>query len=163
MTQNLYDLLEGLWPHVSWGHMHDSIQIIVSNSHKIHQNMWVEQPLKKTFNQRLVTPRWPLTPLLLWSHVWLYPRIIVSQVSYLYRHMYVLEKYIQNEWSHSLFLSLVQEGETDNKGPHENNLGHISGHHFILTKITNSVLKIHFTSRQLSLLKWNQVPVLVNT
>ena len=25
-----------------------------------------------------MTPRWPLTPLLLMSHVWLYPRIIVS-------------------------------------------------------------------------------------
>ena len=32
----------------------------------------------KNLNQRSVTPRWPLTPHLLRSHVWLYPRIIVS-------------------------------------------------------------------------------------
>ena len=30
-------------------------------------------------NQRSLTPRWPLTPHLLRSHVWLYPRIIVSK------------------------------------------------------------------------------------
>ena len=34
---------------------------------------------KKTLNQRSLTPRWPLTPHLLRSHVWLYPRIIVSK------------------------------------------------------------------------------------
>ena len=32
----------------------------------------------KNLNQRSLTPRWPLTPCLLRSHVWLYPRIIVS-------------------------------------------------------------------------------------
>ena len=32
---------------------------------------------KKTLNQRSLTPRWPLTPHLLRSHVWLYPSIIV--------------------------------------------------------------------------------------
>ena len=32
---------------------------------------------KKNLNQRSLTPRWPLTPHLLRSHVWLYPRIIV--------------------------------------------------------------------------------------
>ena len=34
--------------------------------------------LSKNLNQRSLTPRWPLTPCLLRSHVWLYPRIIVS-------------------------------------------------------------------------------------
>ena len=34
---------------------------------------------KKTLNQRSLTPRWPLTPHLLRSHVCLYPRIIVSK------------------------------------------------------------------------------------
>ena len=34
---------------------------------------------KKNLNQRSLTPRWPLTPHLLRSHVWLYPRIIVSK------------------------------------------------------------------------------------
>ena len=34
---------------------------------------------KKNLNQMSLTPRWPLTPHLLRSHVWLYPRIIVSK------------------------------------------------------------------------------------
>ena len=34
---------------------------------------------KKNLNQRSLTPRWPLTPHLLRSHVWVYPRIIVSK------------------------------------------------------------------------------------
>ena len=33
----------------------------------------------KNLNQRSLTPRWPLTPHLLRSHVWLYPRIIASK------------------------------------------------------------------------------------
>ena len=33
----------------------------------------------KILKQRSLTPRWPLTPHLLRSHVWLYPRIIVSK------------------------------------------------------------------------------------
>ena len=33
----------------------------------------------KNLNQRSLTPRWPLTPCLLRSHVWLYPRIIASK------------------------------------------------------------------------------------
>ena len=33
----------------------------------------------KNLNQRSLTPRWPLTPCMLRSHVWLYPRIIVSK------------------------------------------------------------------------------------
>ena len=33
----------------------------------------------KNLNQRSLTSRWPLTPCLLRSHVWLYPRIIVSK------------------------------------------------------------------------------------
>ena len=33
----------------------------------------------KNLNQRSLTPRWPLTPHLLTSYVWLYPRIIVSK------------------------------------------------------------------------------------
>ena len=34
---------------------------------------------KKNLNQRSLTPRWPLTPHLLSSHVWLCPRIILSK------------------------------------------------------------------------------------
>ena len=47
---------------------------------KIHQSMWIQWPfLQKNLNQRSLTPRWPLTPHLLRSHVWLYLRIIVSK------------------------------------------------------------------------------------
>ena len=42
--------------------------------------MWIHWPFfPKNLNQRSLTPRWPLTPCLLRSHVWLYPRIIVSK------------------------------------------------------------------------------------
>ena len=47
---------------------------------KIHLSMWIQWLfLQKNLNQRSLTPRWPLTPHLLRSHVWLYPRIIVSK------------------------------------------------------------------------------------
>ena len=85
-------------------------------------------------NQRSLTPRWPLTPCLLRSHVWLYPRIIVSKshdnssmyvdtvINFANYHIhthttyyvhtytyYVLRTYyVQNEWSHSLLLNSVQ-------------------------------------------------------
>ena len=36
-------------------------------------------PFCKNLNQRSLTPRWPLTPHLVRSYVWLYPRIIVSK------------------------------------------------------------------------------------
>ena len=36
-------------------------------------------PFFKNFNQRSLTPRWPLTSCLLRLHMWLYPRIIVSK------------------------------------------------------------------------------------
>ena len=42
--------------------------------------MWIHWPFFfKNLNQRSLTPRWPLTPCLLRSHVWLYLRIIVSK------------------------------------------------------------------------------------
>ena len=53
-----------------------------------HCNIRFENTLKyvgtltlfsKNLNQTSLTPRWPLTPCLLRSHVWLYPRIIVSK------------------------------------------------------------------------------------
>ena len=55
--------------------------IIVILDLKIHQSMWIHWPFFQKFvlNQRSLTPRWPLTPCLLRSHVWLYPRIIVSK------------------------------------------------------------------------------------
>ena len=82
-------------------------------------------PFCKNLNQRSLTPRWPLTPHLLRSHVWLNPRIIVSKshgntlmyvdtvINFANYHIhihstYYITYYIQNEWSHSLFLNSVQ-------------------------------------------------------
>ena len=83
----------------------------------------------KNLNQRSLTPRWPLTPCLLRSYVWLYPRIIVSKshdntsmyvdtvINFAKYHIhigllhttYILRTYyVQNEWSHSLLLNSVQ-------------------------------------------------------
>ena len=77
----------------------------------------------KNLNQRSLTPRWLLTPHLLRSCVWRYPRIIVSKshgntsmyvdtvinFAKYHIHMYILRTYtwyyVQNEWSHSLFLN----------------------------------------------------------
>ena len=85
----------------------------------------------KNINQRSLNPRWPLTPCLLRSHVWLYPRIIVSKSHdntsmyvdtvinfakyHIHTHIYYVHTtyllrtyYVQNEWSHSLLLNSVQ-------------------------------------------------------
>ena len=74
--------LDDLWPRICWGLMCDSTQgSLCPSPMKIHQSMWIQWPFlqKKNLNQRSLTPRWPLTPHLLRSHVWLYPRIIVSK------------------------------------------------------------------------------------
>ena len=75
---------------------------------------------QKNLNQRSLTPRWPLTPCLLGSHVWLYPRIIVSKshdntsmyvdtvINFAKYHIHTYTYYVQNEWSHSLLLNSVQ-------------------------------------------------------
>ena len=85
-----------------------------------------------------LTPRWPLTPCLLRSHVWLHPRIMVSKShgntsmyvdtvinfanyhihTYTYIHTtYKLRTYyVQNEWSHSLLLNSVQERQKLSSG-----------------------------------------------
>ena len=87
----------------------------------------------KNLNQRSLTPTWPLTPCQLRSHVWLYPRIIVSKfhdntsmyvdtvinfanyhihthTTYILRTYYILRStyHVQNVWSHSLLLNSVQ-------------------------------------------------------
>ena len=73
--------LDDLWPHICWGLMCNSTQgSLCPSPMKIHQSMWIQWPFcKKNLNQGSFTPRWPLTPYLLRSHVWLYPRIIVSK------------------------------------------------------------------------------------
>ena len=83
-------------------------------------------PFSKNLNQRSLTPRWPLTPCLLRSHMWLYPRIIVSKshdntsmyvdtvINFAKYHIHTYTYYVhttyyvQNEWSHSLLLNSVQ-------------------------------------------------------
>ena len=81
---------------------------------------YVDTLFSKNLNQRSLTPRWPLTPCLLRSHVWLYPRIIVSKshdntsmyvdtvINFAKYHIHTHTYYIQNEWSHSLLLNSVQ-------------------------------------------------------
>ena len=73
---------DDLWPNFCWGHMCDSIQgSFYPSPMKICQSMWIQWPFffSKTWTIRSLTPRWSLTPYLLRSHVWLYPRIIVSK------------------------------------------------------------------------------------
>ena len=73
--------LDDLWPRICWGLMCDSTQGSLCpspwNTSKYVDTMTFFA--KKNLNQRSLTPRWPLTPHLLRSHVWLYPRIIVSK------------------------------------------------------------------------------------
>ena len=72
--------LDDLWPHICWGHMCDSTQgSLYPSPMKIHQSMWIQWPFLQKLEPRSLTPRWPLTPHLLRSHVWFYPRIIVSK------------------------------------------------------------------------------------
>ena len=96
--------------------------IIVILDLKIYQSMWLHWPFffSKNLNQRSLTPRWPLTPCLLRSHVWLYPRIMCPspmtihqcmwiQWSILQNTTYILHTYyVQNEWSHTCSLFSVQ-------------------------------------------------------
>ena len=70
--------LDDLWLHICWGHMCDSTQgSLCPSPMKIHQSMW--RPFLQKLEPKVIDPRWPLTPHLLRSHVWLYPRIIVSK------------------------------------------------------------------------------------
>ena len=72
--------LDALWPRVCWGHVCDSTHgSFCLSPMKIHESMWIQWPFFKNLNQRSLTSRWPLTPHLLKSHVWLYSRFIVSK------------------------------------------------------------------------------------
>ena len=57
----------------------DTVINCVQVPQKYNKVCGYSDPFFKTLNQRSLTPRWPLTPCLLRSHVWLYPRIIVSK------------------------------------------------------------------------------------
>ena len=72
--------LDDLWPHICWGHMCDSTQgSFCPSPMKIHQSMWIQWTFLLKLEPKVIDPRWPLTPHLLRSHVWLCPRIIVSK------------------------------------------------------------------------------------
>ena len=71
-------------PHISKLRSHVRLYrriYIASNSHK-NTSKHVHRPTViiffKNLNQRSMTPKWPLTPTLMRSHVWLNPRISVS-------------------------------------------------------------------------------------
>ena len=124
--------LDDLWPHVCWGHMCYSTQgtLIVSKSHE-NTSKYVDTVtlFSKTRTKGHLTPRWPLNPCLLRSHVWLYQRIIVSKSHgntsmYMYVDTVInfakwshttctlqhTTYYVQNEWSQSL--TELSSGET---------------------------------------------------
>ena len=71
-----------LTPLLLRSHVWLCLRIILS---KFHENNYVKVCgysdlfFFKNLNQRSWTPRWPLTPSLLRSHVWRYPRILVSK------------------------------------------------------------------------------------
>ena len=79
---------DDLWSHICWGLMCDSTQHCVQVPWIYIKVCGYSDPFCKNLNQRSLTPRWPLTPHLLRSHVWLYPRIIVSK-SHGYTSMYL--------------------------------------------------------------------------
>ena len=73
--------LDDLWPHICWG-----LKCVTLPKDHCVQVPWkyikvcgYSDFFCKNLKQRSLTPRWPLTPHLLRSHVWLYPRIIVSK------------------------------------------------------------------------------------
>ena len=114
--------LDDLWPHVCWGHKFDSTQgLLCLRPMKIYQSMWIQWLFFKKLEQRSLTPRWPLTPRLLRSHMWLYHNDHCVQVPWEYINVcgnsdqfckiphtylqttytrYIHTYYIQNEWSH---------------------------------------------------------------
>ena len=111
--------LDDLWPHICWGLMCDSTGSLCPSPMKIHQK-YVDTVTR--FAKTWTKGHWPLDdlwpPHLLRSHVWLYPRIIVSKshgntsmyvytvINFANSHIhttYILHTYyIQNQWSHSL-------------------------------------------------------------
>ena len=52
-------------------------------------------PIPVKVRKRSLTPRWPLTPRLLMSHVWLYPRIIVSKSHEIHQSMWIQWPFLQ--------------------------------------------------------------------
>ena len=124
----------------------------------------------KNLNQRSLTPRWPLTPSLLSSHVWLYPRITVSKshdntsmyvdtvinfakyhihTTYYVHTTYILRTYyVQNEWSHSLLLNSVQARQK--KWEHVKTLFVVFYKRTLMGKIYDAKFPSHPSQQQLT-------------
>ena len=108
--------LDDLWPQVCWSHILWLYpRIIVSKSHE-NTSVWIQWPLSKTYTKG----QWPLDdlwPQVCWGHIcdhcvqvpWEYINVcgyndqfckIPHTTNYI-QHTY----YVQNGWSHSLFLN----------------------------------------------------------
>ena len=81
--------LDDLWPYICWCLCVTLPRIIVLNSHRNTSKHVDTVTIKKNLMERSMTPRWPLTPLLLRPHVWLYPRIIVSKSMKIHQSMWI--------------------------------------------------------------------------
>ena len=92
--------LNDLWPHVCWGHKCDSTQgSLYPSPMKIHQSMWIQ-----------------------WS--------ILQNTTYIIHtdgHTYIHTYYVQNEWSHSLFLNKVLARQKVQDQKYSPNCSEISG------------------------------------
>ena len=87
---------------------------IYTSPMKICQSMWIQWPFFfKNLNQSSLTPRWPLTPSLLGIHqcMWIQWLILLNTTYYI-----LTTHYIQNEWSHSLFLKFRRDNNKDSLG-----------------------------------------------
>ena len=97
LNQRLLTPRGSLIPSLLRSHVWLYPKIIVSTSHE-NTSKYVDTVTlfkkKNTLNQRSLTPRWPLTPHLLRSHVWLYPRITVSKFHGNISHKYIHTTYI---------------------------------------------------------------------
>ena len=72
--------LDDLWSQVCWDHMCDSTHgSLCPSPMKIHRSMWIQWPFCQKLKPKVIDPGRPLIPHLLRSHVWLYPKIIVSK------------------------------------------------------------------------------------
>ena len=118
--------LDDLWPQICWGHMCDSTQgSLCPSPMKIYQSMWIQWTFfAKTWSKG----HWPLDdlwPQICWGHMCdstqgsLCPSpmgihqcmriqwsILQKLTTYITHTTYTY--YVQNQWSHSLFLNYVQ-------------------------------------------------------
>ena len=61
----------------------------------IHESKWIQWLFFQNLTKRSMTPRWPLTPLLLRSHVWLYPRSLYPSPMKICQSMWIQWPFFQ--------------------------------------------------------------------